>query len=301
MHLFQVCIEDALPKTICQLCCSRLEEYNWFVEKVEEVQQNIHKMVSSWNYGASELTVSNIQPHCRGIQSYQIGNLLFKKEDFIKSVNNSEIPKDAHPIVHDLKINNEMKTSKNPPETFDSNNSRNLSHLQEQCFVAADMKSESICVRECNVECIKVEEDPLQIENDNINSDVDTVQAFSYSINCESLPSELVSIQLPSNTRCDVSADTSSTVSASDTPSQSTEYGKNKKPATKTLEPVNNLRKKCNENCLLDERERDTEDVQGIASTKFQNGRRNVAQNNELESYGEESQRYLLYARYFHM
>jgi hypothetical protein len=300
MHLFQVCIEDALPKTICQLCCSRLEEYNWFVEKVEEVQQNIHKMVSSWNYDASELTVSNIQPHCRGIQSDQIGNLS-KKEDFIKTVNNSEIPKDVHPIVHDRKTNNEMRTSKNPSETFDCNNSPNLSHLQEQCFVAADMKLESICVSEYNVECIKVEEDPLQIENDNINSDVDTVQAFSCSINCESLPSELVSNQLPSDTRCNVSADISSTVSASDTPSQSTEYVKNKKPATKTLEPINNLRKKCNENCMLDEREGDTEDVQGIASTNLQNGRRIVALYNESESHGEESQRYLLYGRYFNM
>jgi hypothetical protein len=300
MHLFQVCFEDALPKTICQLCCSRLEEYNWFVEKVEEVQQNIHKMVSSWNYSASELTVSNIRPHCRGIQSDQIGNLS-KKEDFIKSVNNSEIPKDAHPIVHDLKINNEMKTSKNPSETFDFNNLRNLSHLQEQRFVAADMKSESICVSEYNVEYIKVEEDPLQIENDNINSDVDTVQAFSYSMNCESLPRELVSIQLPSYKRCDISVDTSSADFASDTPCQSAEYGKNKKSAPKTLEPINNLRKKCNENCMLDEREGDAKDVQGIASTKFQNGRRNVALNNESESHGEESQRYLLYGRYFSM
>jgi hypothetical protein len=256
-------------------------------------------MVSSWNYGASELTVSNIQPHCRGIQRDQIGNLS-KKEDFIKSVNNSEIPKDAHPIVYDLKIKNEMKTSKSPSETLDSNNSCNFSHLREQCFVAADMKSESICVSEYNVESIKVEEDPLQIENDNINSDVDTAQAFSYSINCESLPSELVSIQLPIDTGCDVSADTSNIVSASDT-SQCTEYGKNRKPATKTLEPINNLRKKCNENCMLDEREGDTEDVQGITSTKFQNGRRNVALNNEMESHGEESQRYLLYGRYCNM
>jgi hypothetical protein len=296
MYLFQVCIEDALPKTICQLCCSRLEEYNWFVEKVEEVQQNIHKMVSSWNYGASELSVSNIQPHCRRIQSDQIGNLS-KKEDFIKSVNNSEFPKDADPVVHDLKISNEMKTSKNPSETFVSNNSCNSSHLQEQCFVAADMKSESICVSEYNVEYIKVEADPLQIENGNINSDVDTMQAFSYNTNCESLPSELVSLQLVSDTRCDVSADTSTTVSASDTPSQSIENWKNKKPATLTLEPINNLRKKCDENCMLDEREGDT----GIASTKFQNGRRNVALNNESENHGEESQRYLLYGRYFNM
>jgi hypothetical protein len=38
-----------------------------------------------------------------------------------------------------------------------------LSHLHGECFVAPHTKSESISV---NVDCIKVEDDPLQIENE---------------------------------------------------------------------------------------------------------------------------------------
>jgi hypothetical protein len=282
MHLFQVCVEDTLPKTICQLCCCRLEEYHSFVLKVEDVQRNIHKMVSSWNYGASNIIVSSIQPHYRRIPSDQIGDLSRKYDS-----NSSEFSKGVQSDGPDPNINNDIKTCKTPSHTFVFHNSHNvLSHLHEQCFVATDAESESTSVNELNVECIKVEEDPLQIENDDINSDTETVQAFSGSINCESVPSELVSAQLSSDTNCDLSGD-GSIVSASDSSSQTMKY------RTKNRKDSSNLGKKYDVSSVSKYMEGDAKEELDSASTKFQSGVRNVTLSNESDNHGKESQRYI--------
>jgi hypothetical protein len=95
-----------LPRAICQLCCCRLEEYHLCVLKVEEVQQNIHKMVSAWKYGASNIVFHTSNGR---IPSNQTGNLS-NKYDLNKSMNNSGLVVQSD--VPDLRINSDIKTCK---------------------------------------------------------------------------------------------------------------------------------------------------------------------------------------------
>jgi hypothetical protein len=239
-------------------------------------------MVSSRNYNANYVTVSHIQPHY-GRNPFDQSRDLPKKDVLNMNMNNSKFPRDVHSDEPDPCT----ETCKTPSQTFVFYNSCNvLSHLQEQCYVATDAESESTSVNELNVECIKVEEDPLQIKNDDINSDTETVQAFSGSINCESVPSELVSVQLFSDTNCDLLGDTS-IVSASDSPSQTIQY------RTKNRKNSSNLRKTCDVGSVSKDREGDAEEEADSASTKFESDIRNVTLSNKPGNHGNESQRYV--------
>jgi hypothetical protein len=280
IHFFQVCIEDTLPTAICQLCCHRLEEFNSFALKVEEVQQNIHEMVCSLNCCTTN-RVSRILGH-RNVQSDQIVDLS-KEGDVNKSMNNSEILHYADSHVPVLRNDIEIKTSKNPSQTHVMDNScHQLSHLQEQCFAAADTESESI--NQINVEYIKLEADPLQMENDGANSAIDTVQVFADSIKCETLASELVSGLLSSDTKCEYTTQANAVCIASDTPSQILEYRSNTETADKTLIPIGNLRNKCNESSVSKEGESDAEEVQDSIAAKFWGSTRNTAASSEQGS-----------------
>jgi hypothetical protein len=135
-------------------------------------------MVFSQNYGATSTVVPNTEPHYKNIPSEETGDLS-KEDDLNESVNNSELPKDVHSDVCDVRINSVIKTCNNSSDLFTFYNS----HLQEECFVATDTETECISV---NVDCIKVEEDPLQIENGDVSSDMKTAEKFSDGENCYS-------------------------------------------------------------------------------------------------------------------
>ena len=280
IHFFQVCIEDSLPTAICQLCCDRLEEFHSFVLKVEEVQQNIHEMVCS----QSSCTTNHVSrfPGHRDVQNDQIGDPS-KEADANKSMNKSEITQDADFYVPGLRNDSEIKTLKNPSQTRVTDSSYNhLSHLQEQCFAAPYTQSETI--NQVNVEYIKVEADPLQIENDDTSSAIDTVQAFSDSIKYEPLASELVSGLLSCRTKCEYTSQANGVCTASDTPSQTVQYRNNKKVADRTILPIDNLRIKCDETSVSKQRENDTEEAQDGIAAKFQSATRNTAASSELGS-----------------
>jgi hypothetical protein len=100
----------------------------------------------------------------------------------------------------------------------------------------------------------------------------------------------MVSVQLSSNKNCVFLADTSN-VPAGDSPSQIVQCRKSKEATAKTLVAVNNLRKKCSESSLSEERDSDAEEVQD--STEFQSGIRNVAPNSESDNHGKEGERYI--------
>ena len=276
INFFQVCIEDTLPTAICQLCCDRLEEFHSFVLKVEEVQQNIHEMVCSQSCCTTN-HVSCFLAH-RDVQNDQNGDSS-KEADVNRSMNKSEIPQDADFYVPGFRNDSEIKTPKNPSQACVMDSTHNhLSHLQEQCFAAPDTQSENI--NQVNVEYIKVEADPLQIENDDASCAIDTVQEFSDGIKYEPFASELVSDLLSSHTKCDYT--TQANVSrASDTPSQTIQYRNNEKAADKTVLPIDNLRNKYNETSVTKESESDVEEIQDITAAKFQGGTRNTAASSE--------------------
>jgi len=284
-NFFQVCIEDTLPTAICQLCCDRLEEFHSFVLKVEEVQQNIHEMVCSQSCCTTN-HVSRFLAH-RDVQSDQIGDPS-KEADVNKSMNKSQLPHDADFYVPGLRNDSEIKTQKNPSQTHVTDSSYNhLSDLQEQCFAAPDTQSENI--NQVNVEYIKVEADPLQIENDDTSSVIDTVQAFSDSIKYEPPTSELVSDLFSSHTECEYTTRANVVSTSSDTPSLIVQYRNNEKAADRTILPIDNLRIKCNKTSVSKQRESDVEEVQDSIAAKFQGGTRNTAASSELGS-----QRYVL-------
>jgi hypothetical protein len=231
--------------------------------------------------------VSRVLAH-RAVQSDQIVDLS-KEADVNKSMNNSEIPRDAASHVPGLRNYNEIKTSKNPSQTHVMDSSHHqLSHLHEQCFAATGTESESIS--HINVEYIKVEADPLQIENDGGNSGIDSVQVCADSIKCEPLGSELVSDLLSSDTKWECTTQASTVSAASDTPSQIHEYRSNKETADKALIAIDNLRNKCSKSSVSKEGESDAEDVQDSIAAKFQGHTRNTAASSETGS-----QRYLLF------
>jgi hypothetical protein len=142
------------------------------------------------------------------------------------------------------------------------------------------------------VDCIKVEEDPLQIENDDTKSDMNTLQALSDSISCDTLPSGLVSVQLSGEKNCDFLGDTSD-VSSSDSPCQTVQCRKGKKATAKPLVAINSFRKKCGESSLSEEREGDADGIQDSTSTKFLSSVINVARNSEFDNHGKEGERYI--------
>ncbi|XP_021931003.1 zinc finger protein 154-like isoform X2 [Zootermopsis nevadensis] len=269
---FSVCVEDNLPKAICQLCCCRLEEYHSFVLDVEEVQQNIHKMVSALNHDANNIAVSHTEPRYEKVPSLN------------KSVNNSGPSKDIQSDVPDLIINSDVKTCKNPSDMFESFSSHVvLSDVHDKCFVAPDTKSEGIFF---DVDSIKVEEGPLQTVN-YICPDVNTAQEISKIAHCDSLSSGLVSVQMPSDKNCDFLADTSN-ISASDSLSRTVQCRKTKKTTAKTVVADNNLIKKCEHS--VSEGEGDAEEVEVTTPTKFQNSVRNVALNSGSGDTGKEGE-----------
>ena len=274
---FQVCIEDTLPTGICQLCCDRLEEFHSFVLKVEEVQQNIHEMVCSQSCSTTN-HVSRFLAH-RDVQNDQIGDPS-KEADVNEIMNKSEIPQDADFYVLGLRNDREIKIPKNPSQARVRDSSNNhLSHLQEQCVAAPDTQTENI--NQVNVEYIKVEADPLQIENDDTSSAINVVQVFSDSIKCEPLPSEIVSGLLSSHTKCEYTTQANAVSTASDTPSQTIPYRNNEKAADRTILPIDNLRIKCNKTSVSKQGENDTEEIQDSIATKFQGGTKNTAASSE--------------------
>ena len=215
----------------------------------------------------------------RDVQNDQIGDPS-KEADVNKSMNKSEIPQDADFYVPGLRNDSEIKTPKNSSQTHVTDSSLNhLSHLQEQCFAAPDTQSENI--NQVNVEYIKVEADPLQIENDDTSSAIDTVQVFSDSIKYEPLASELVSDLLSSHTKCEYITQSNVVSTASDTPSQTIQYRNNEKAADRTILPIDNLRTRCNETSVSKQGENDTEEVQDSIAAKFQGGTRNTAASSE--------------------
>jgi len=285
-HFFQVCIEDTLPTAICQLCCDRLEEFHSFVLKVEEVQQNIHRMLSSQSYGTSNC-VSHILDH-RKFQSDQIGDISVKA-DMNKSVNNLEVSRDVPPCSQNFRNDSEITTSNNVAQACVIKSSPNcLSHLQEQCFVPTDNETNGI--NETDVEYIKVEADPLQIENDDTGSAEDSVHVFSDTITYESSTSKLLYRLLTGDKRCDYSQDARAVSTACDTPSEIVHYRNNKKVADKTLIPIDNLRNKCHRNSVSKAGESDVEKVQVRTAAKIQGSIRNTAASSEPGS-----QRYLCF------
>jgi len=286
IHFFQVCIEDTLPTAICQLCCDRLEEFHSFVLKVEEVQQNIHSMLCSQRYGTANC-VSHILDH-RKFQSDQIGDISVKA-DVNKSVNNSEASRDVPSCSQNFRNNSEITTSNNVAQAYVINSSPTcLSHLQEQCFVRTDTETDGI--NETDVEYIKIEADPLEIENDDTGSAEDSVHMFSDTITCESPTSKLLYRLLTSDKRCDYSQDASAVSTACDTPSETVNYRNNKKVTDKTLIPIDNLRNKCHRNSVSKAVESVVEEVQVSTATKFQGSIKNTAASSEPGS-----QRYLCF------
>jgi hypothetical protein len=254
--------------------------------KVEEVQQNIHKMLSSQNYSTKK-RMSYILANS-SVLSDQICDES-KENDVNKSVNNLEVSQDADPCVPDLRNDSVITTYKNSSQTHVTNSSLNcLTHLQEQCFVAAGTESRSI--NETDVEYIKVEADPLDIDNDDISSAEDTVQVCSDSVKCESPASKLLYRLLTSDRRCNYSTHASTVSTACDTPSQAIRYRNNEKAADKTLIPIDNLRNKSNESSASKEGESDIEEVQVSTVAQFQGHTRNTAASSETGS-----QRYLLF------
>ena len=286
IHFFQVCIEDTLPTAICQLCCDRLEEFHSFVLKVEEVQQNIHSMLSSQSYGTANC-VSHILGH-RKFQSDRIGDVSVKA-DMDKSANNSEVSRDVPSCSRNFRNDSEITTSNNVAQACVINSSPScLSHSQEQCFVPTDTETDG--VNETDVEYIKVEADPLQIENDDTSSAEDSVHMFSDTITSESPTSKLLYRLLTSDKRCDYSQDASAVSTACDTPSVTVHYRNNKKVADETLIPIDNFRNKCHRNSVLKAVESDVEEVQVSTAAKIQGSIRNSAANSEPGS-----QRYLCF------
>jgi hypothetical protein len=210
----------------------------------------------------------------RDVQSDHIGDLS-EKADVNKRMNNPGIPPDADSYVPGLRNHSEIQTSKNLPQTYVMDSSYNQ---QEQCFAATDTEPQS--VNQINIEYIKVEADPLQIEN-YTSSAVNTVQVFSDSIKCETIAKELVSDQLSSHTKCDYSTHVNTVSSAHDTATQITQYTNNKDTANKTLTPTDNFTNKCNEISASEEGESNTEEVQDSTTAQFQGGIRNTAASSE--------------------
>jgi len=257
-----------------------LDEFHSFALKVEEVQQNIHEMVCLQSRCCTTNNVSRFLAH-RDVQNDQIGDPS-KEADVNKSMNRSEIPQNADFYVPGLRNDSEIKTPKNPTQTHVTDSSYNhMSHLQEQCCAALDTQSENI--NQVNVEYIKVEADPLQIENDDTSSAIDTVQTFSDSMKYEPLTSELVS-DTSSHTKCEYTSQANVVSTANDTPNQTIQYRNNEKPADRTILPTDNLRIKCNETSVSKQRENDTEEIQDSIAAKFQGGTRNTAASSELGS-----------------
>jgi hypothetical protein len=277
IHFFQVCTEDSLPTAICRLCCDRLEEFHSFVLKVEKVQQNIHRVLSSQRYSITNC-VSYIFDH-RKFQSDQNSDLSVKA-DMNKSVNNSEVARDVPSCSPNFRNDSEIRTSNNIAQACVIKSSPNcLSHLQEQCFVATDTETGGI--NETDVEHIKVEADPLEAESDGTGSAEDSVHMFSDSITCESPTSNLLYRLLTSDKRCDYSQDVCTVSTACDTPSETLHYRSNKKVADKTLIPIDNLRNKCHRNSLSKAGESDVEEVQVSTAAKIEGSIRNTAASSE--------------------
>jgi hypothetical protein len=204
-------------------------------------------------------------------------------------VNNSEVSQDVPSCSRNFRNDNENTTSNNVAKACVIKSSPNsFSHLQEQCFVQTDTETDGI--NETDVEYIKVEADPLQIENYDTGSAEDTVHIFSDTIRCESPRNELLYRLLTSDKRCVYSQDASAVSTACDTPSETVHYRNNKKVADKTLIPIDNLRNKCHRNSVSKAGESDVEEVQVSTATKTQGRIRNTAASSEPGS-----QRYLCF------
>ena len=234
-------------------------------------------MLSSQHYNAKKC-VSHI-PDNRNVQSDEVGDLP-KENDVNKSVNNLEVCQDAGPCVLDPRNERELTTFRNPSQTHIMDSSQNqLPHLQDQCFVATDTESRTIS--DIDVEYIKVEADPLQIENDDTGPADDSVQVCSDSVKCESPTSKLLYRLLTSDKRCNFSTHIRTVSTACNTPSQTVQYRNNEKAADKTVLPIDNLRNKYNETSVTKESESDVEEIQDITAAKFQGGTRNTAASSE--------------------
>lgn len=242
---------------------------------MEEVQQNIHKMLSSQNYNAKKC-VSRILAN-RNFQSDDVCGLS-QENDVNNSVNNLEVCQDAGPCVPDLRNDSEL-TSSSETHVMDSSRNQLPPHFQDQCFVATETESRSL--NEIDVEYIKVEADPLEIENDDTGPAEDSVQVCPDSVKCESPTSKLLYRLLTSDKRCNFSTHIRTVSTACNTPSQTVQYRNNETAVNKTILPIDNMRNKYNETSVSKEGESDVEEIQDSTAAQFQSRVTNTAASSE--------------------
>ena len=231
-------------------------------------------MLSSQNVNANKCVSHKLTN--RNFQSDNVCDLS-QENDVNNSVNNVEVCQDAGPCVPDLRNDSEL-TSSSETRVMDSSHNQ-LPHLQDQCFVATDTESRSI--NETDVEYIKVEPDPLEIENDDTGPTEDSVQVCPDSVKCESPTSKLLYRLLTSDKRCNFSTHIRTVSTACNTPSQTVQYRNNETAANKTLLPVDNLINKYNETSVSKEGESDVEEIQDSTAAQFQSRVSNTAASSE--------------------
>ena len=219
----------------------------------------------------------------RNFQSDDVCDLS-QENNVNNGMNNLEVCQDAGPCVPDLRNDSEL-TSSSETRVMDSSHNQ-LPHLQDQCFVATDTESRSI--NEIDVEYIKVEADPLGIENDDTGPTEDSVQVCPDSVKCESPTSKLLYRLLTSDKRCNFSTHIRTVSTACNTPSQTVQYRNNDTAANKTILPIDNLVNKYNETSVSKEGESDVEEIQDSTAAQFQS---NVS--NTVASSEPGSQRYV--------
>jgi hypothetical protein len=232
-------------------------------------------MLSSQNYNAKKC-VSHILAN-RNFQSDVVCGLSQEK-DVNNSVNNLEVCQDAGPCVPDLRNDSEL-TSSSETRVMDSSRNQLPPHFQDQCFVATETESRSL--NEIDVEYIKVEADPLEIENDDTGLAEDSVQVCPDSVKCESPTSKLLYHLLTSDKRCNFSTHIRTVSTACNTPSQTVQYRNNETAANKTVLPIDNMRNKYNETAVSKEGESDVEEIQDSTAAQFQSRVTNIAASSE--------------------
>jgi hypothetical protein len=234
-------------------------------------------MLSSQHYNA-KTCASHIQAK-RNVNRDDVGDLS-KENDVNNSVNNVEVCQDGGPCVPDPRNDSELTTYTNPSNTCVMDSSHNqLPRLQDQCFVATGTGSQSN--NEIDVEYIKVEADPLQIENDDTGPAEDSVEVCPDSVKCESPTSKLLYRLLTSDKRCNFSTHIRTVSSAYNTSSQTVQYRNNETAANKTILPIDNLRNKYNQTSVSKEGESDVEEIQDSTAVQFQSHITNTAASSE--------------------
>ncbi|XP_069704130.1 zinc finger protein 774-like [Periplaneta americana] len=184
---FWIC-EDSFPRKVCQSCCSLLEKFHSFFLKVEDVQKNILKMVTLQNYTAFAPSELGINSWCREIVNEQLSVMLQKGNVNygVEALNNQNRPKIVGLI--NVRYGRNLDTS-----TSCESNIPTISVLKGQSLAAADADYENDNIIGDKDGSIKVEEGPLLICDNDINSNVNIIQSedlYPEEINCHSSESE---------------------------------------------------------------------------------------------------------------